>query len=233
LGYARVNWNKLYIAKCNTCGDSAEPELLYGYDRRWKVLRCIGCGQKSPEYESTSATLEIWNSMQETEHMEETQPSSITNQKFGEVEDFQRQINILIPCACCGREVDYDIAIFRYKDQYYVKCTWCNFSSLSTDTQMSAEIEWNRINQLIARENKAMQETTSTTTMERRQGDRGARERSETVGTGQESSVEITQGSKGEPRVTVKVYHADVAEARRQAIHEYLETITMLQRTLS
>jgi hypothetical protein len=232
---AILNWNRLYVAKCSACDYDGEPELLYrGDHKEWKCMMCPGCEQKSPDYNSTWATLEIWNSMQETEPMEETE-SVTTDQKLNkENNESHGQINHLHPCPCCDRPVIYDKSMcqswtsFGSPFTYNVMCYWCGFSSPLAETKMSAEIEWNRVNRIITEGKKAMQETTSITTMERRQGDRGASERSETVATGQESSVEIAQGSKGERRVTVKVYHADVAEARRQAIDEYFNTLAEL-----
>ena len=72
-----------------------------------------------------------------------------------------------------------------------------------------------------------MEETVSTTMISQRDEDGYARitERHDTVTTGQESSVEIAQNSKGEPRVTVKVYNADVEEARRLALKTYCEMV--------
>lgn len=49
-----------------------------------------------------------------------------------------------------------------------------------------------------------------------------------TTETGQESSVEITQNAKGEPRVTVKCYHADEAVALANALRIYREAISCL-----
>lgn len=51
---------------------------------------------------------------------------------------------------------------------------------------------------------------------------------SSTMATGQESSVEIATNTKGEPRVTVKVYEADARLAGALAIDIYLQTIASL-----
>lgn len=44
---------------------------------------------------------------------------------------------------------------------------------------------------------------------------------STTISPGQESSVEIAQNAKGEARITVKCYHADLSEAAQQAMATY------------
>lgn len=49
------------------------------------------------------------------------------------------------------------------------------------------------------------------------------------VATCQESSVEITQNAKGEPRVCVKVYHADALQAAIDAVQLYKDVLTNLR----
>lgn len=76
-----------------------------------------------------------------------------------------------------------------------------------------------------------MQETHITTTATKQPEGGGADTiySSETVATGQESSVEITQSAKGDARVCVKVWHADPKEAALQAIDVYENTIRILR----
>lgn len=57
----------------------------------------------------------------------------------------------------------------------------------------------------------------------------GGRELSTTCGPGQESSVEIAQNAKGEPRITVKIYHADPGTAAQQAIDIYRQTVLKMK----
>jgi hypothetical protein len=59
-------------------------------------------------------------------------------------------------------------------------------------------------------------------------GTASATHRMETVSTGQESSVEITQTAKGS-RVAVKVYHADPRQAGIDAVNLYEQTIRQLK----
>jgi Holliday junction resolvasome RuvABC ATP-dependent DNA helicase subunit len=66
--------------------------------------------------------------------------------------------------------------------------------------------------------------TRSTTTIQAK----GENEVHHTVGDGQESSVEIAENSKGEPRITVKVYHADVDLAMVKAAEVYKVTKELL-----
>lgn len=50
-----------------------------------------------------------------------------------------------------------------------------------------------------------------------------------TIEPGQESSVEITQNSKGEPRITVKVYHSEIEQAMQAALAAYHQTLDALK----
>lgn len=50
----------------------------------------------------------------------------------------------------------------------------------------------------------------------------------QTIAPGQESSVEISQNAKGEARVVVKCYHADLAQAKANAMATYLELVSEL-----
>lgn len=76
-----------------------------------------------------------------------------------------------------------------------------------------------------------MQETYITTTATKQPEGGGADTiySSETVATGQESSVEITQSARGEARVCVKVYHADPEQAAILAIQLYAGTVRKLR----
>lgn len=47
------------------------------------------------------------------------------------------------------------------------------------------------------------------------------------IAPGQESSVEIKEDAKGQPRVTVKVYHADADEALATAMRLYKKAVSM------
>lgn len=49
------------------------------------------------------------------------------------------------------------------------------------------------------------------------------------MGPGQESFVEISENSKGEPRVTVKVYHPDIDLALENAVRTYFGALQMLK----
>lgn len=70
-----------------------------------------------------------------------------------------------------------------------------------------------------------MKEIKSTTIV----SDGEAEEQAQTVATGQESSVEISENAKGEPKVTVKVYDADIEDAAALAVLYYNQVRARLQ----
>jgi len=132
----------------------------------------------------------------------------------------------LEPCSKCGspriiRGMADEGRVVR------ALCLECNnsggyvLSNLEGDMWRNCTKAWNE------EQRQKMEETVSTTMISQRDEDGYARitERHDTVTTGQESSVEIAQNSKGEPRVTVKVYNADVEEARRLALKTYCEMV--------
>jgi len=139
--------------------------------------------------------------------------------------DFHDQVNELVDCSNCGEPVIYDKSMCTYYDtrapilMYNVICHWCNAASPGEGTQANAELAWNQMNQRIRAGMELEKQAPPIS---------GVFEQA--AHPEQQSSVEISQNSKGEPRVTVKVYHANVREATNLAIVEYLAVLRELER---
>jgi hypothetical protein len=144
------------------------------------------------------------------------------------------------PCPICGPErqelvIEHRPSMFESDPLYWfsIECRKCKSSSAYWPSDEASIRHWNTMADWIQYEENMEEIKRETVTTGPLSIDQvtmmdAMLSRTSSVEPGQESSVEISQNAKGEPRVSVKIYHADPEQAAIDAVALYRRTLAAL-----